>query len=129
MLLGVLCDPQEWPRRPEKTSPGQRWQPSEFWASDFCDGTAKTITTGSPSANCEDSNAPAKPFAVIPPTAAQRMSLEPFAKVTPMAAGQNSDQDAKEDNPQCKSELHAYLFLTTLIWVRMCFTIVMQAYH
>jgi len=27
MLLGVLCEPQEWPRRPEKTGPGQRWQP------------------------------------------------------------------------------------------------------
>ena len=53
----------------------------------------------------EDSNAPAKPF-VIPPTAAQRISREPFPVVPPIATGQNSDRDAKEDNPPCKSELH-----------------------
>ena len=84
---------------------------SEIWASDFSDGTATIITAGSPSTDFglgEDSNAPAKPFAVIPPTAAQRISLEPFAVVPPMAAGQNSDQDAKEDNPPCKSEFHTY---------------------
>jgi hypothetical protein len=55
---------------------------SKFWASDFWDGTVTTITAGSPSANFglgEDSNAPAEPFAVIPPTAAQRIYLEPVA--------------------------------------------------
>ena len=43
----------------------------------------------------EDSNAPAKPFD-IPPTAAQRISLEPFAIVPPIAAGQYRHKESKK---------------------------------